>query len=49
MYDLPSHSIEDAALKLSAYTDCGNDFSEDGKGTGKRLLPELTEAHALIA
>ena len=43
MYDLPSQNMTDVALKLSAHTDCGNDFSDDGLATGKRLMKELVE------
>lgn len=41
MFEIPSTDLRDAALKLTAFTDHGNDFSTDGNGTGERLLREL--------
>lgn len=41
LFGLPSRDLRDATLKLMAFTDCGADFSDDGFGTGQRLLREL--------
>lgn len=41
LFGLPSKDLRDATLKLMAFTDCGADFSDDGFGTGQRLLREL--------
>jgi hypothetical protein len=43
LFDLPNTDLRDAALKLMAYSDCGNDLSEDGLGTARRLFMELGE------
>lgn len=41
MFDLPSASLHDAALKLLAFTDNGNDFQDDCRDTGARLVREI--------
>lgn len=46
IYDLPSQGPSDVLLKLLVLNDNGNDFSDDGMGTGIRLL---AEARALVA
>lgn len=40
MFALPNRNIADAVLKILAFTDGGNDFGEDGHGTGLRLVKE---------
>lgn len=43
MFEIPSQNLQDAALKLLAFTDNGSDFSDDGRETGARLIREIKE------
>lgn len=43
MFEIPSQNLQDATLKLLAFTDNGNDFSDDGRETGARLVREIKD------